>query len=353
MKFNTKIAIITLTFLALIGCQSNAKKEKKLPEEQYGIWKLETDSIAVELKLKKYQNWKELIERTEKIVCNDSLPKLTLKNENLIKTVYFRNPCWKNFGCILIKEKNVIEIHNDSVIKSNKFYILDSLENILKRDIENNGKNPSLCDNPKKLLIKITYDDKFGNLLKTLDKLTSTYNKVTTKTNINIWLNNKIEFIPPPPNISRVNNKQNIEKKVAEFSKSFSPKDIGSLNSIPVEIVKSFSKLRLIDKNAHKKYVTLIFTKLYAEHLTCCHQSYIIAERSQNDFDKDKISMVNEFGKMSGYLDKEKPEIWTSGIIEKWIKENPYLLKNILIKNEFERIKFEQKNIANGKYWKK
>lgn len=329
MEFNTKIAILILTFLVLIGCQGNAKKEKKILKEQYGISKSETDSIAVEIEIKKYQNWKELIERTEKIVCNDSLPKLTLKNENLIKTVYFRNPCWKNFSCILIKEKNVIEIHNDSVIKSNKFYPLDSLENVLKRDIENNGKNPSLCDNPKKLLIEISYDDDFENLLKTLGKLTNIYKKITNKTNINIWLNNKIEIIPPPPppNISRVNNEQDIEKKVAEFSKSFLPNNIGSLNSIPIEIVKSFSKLRLIDKNAHKKYVTLIFTKLYAEHLTCCHQSYIIAERSQNDFDKNKISMVNEFGKMSGYLDKEKPEVWTSGIIEKWVKENPYLLK--------------------------
>jgi hypothetical protein len=323
MKFNTKISILILTFLALIGCQDNAKKEKKLLKEQYGIWKSETDSIAVELELKKFENWKELIERTEKIVCNDSLPKLTLKSENLIKTVYFRNPCWKNFACILIKEKNVIEIHNDSVIKSNKFYPLDSLENVLKRDIENNGKNPNLCDNPKKLLIEISYDDKFENLLKTLDKLTNTYNKITNRTNINIWLNNKIEILPPPPPNSKVYKKHDAERIVAEFSNSFSPKDIGSLNSIPTEIIKSFSKLRLIDKNAHRKYVTLIFTKLYAEHLTCCHQSYIIAIRDQNDFDKNNISMVNEFGKMSGYLDKEKPKIWTSGIIVKWLKENP------------------------------
>lgn len=212
MKITIKISILILTILILVSCNNNTKKEKLISEKRFGFWKSKNDSVSVELELSKYKNWKDIVKHIEKIVCNDSFPKLTLKNSQLIKTVYFRNPCWKNFGCLYIRKKNVIEICNDSVIKLNKSYSLDSLENILKRNIENKGKNPSLCENPKKLLINISYDNKFDNLPKTLDRLTDAYNKITNKTDITIWLNYKhnMEVIPPPPlpNNIKVNNKE-------------------------------------------------------------------------------------------------------------------------------------------------
>ena len=118
-----------------------------------------------------------------------------------MKTIYFQNPCWENFGCILLKEKNVIEIHNNKISKNfGEFYSLDSLKNILKRDYENNGKDPSLSDNPEKLLIQISYDkNKFKNFEQTLNKLIETYEEITKKTNINIWIIEKLEIPKPPP----------------------------------------------------------------------------------------------------------------------------------------------------------
>jgi len=143
------------------------------------------------------------------------------------------------------------------------------------------------------------------------------------------------------------------KKEIPEFSLSFSPKGASALDSIPENIIKGFKELRTIDKNAHEKYVTLIFTKLYAEHLQCCHQSYIIEqfpiEKSEYDF--DKLTMVNEFAFMSSYLDKDDlPEVWTSGIIEKWLTENPRLLKYEPIGKYGQLIKTVSKKIANGDY---
>ena len=180
MKFNKKILIIIFTFFTIIGCQNNVKKEKLVSEKRFGFWK-SRDSVSTELEVKKFKNWHELIERIDQIVCNDSLPKLTLQNKNSTKIIYFQNPCWNKFGCILIRSNNVIEIHNDSIIKSHTTYPLDSLYNVLKRDIENNGKKTNLCQSPKKLLISISYSDKFENLPRVLDKLTDAYSKITTK----------------------------------------------------------------------------------------------------------------------------------------------------------------------------
>jgi hypothetical protein len=202
MRTNIKISFLILLIITIIGCQNSDKKEKQLVQKEYGIWKTESDSLGVELKLNQFNDWNGLLERTERIACDDSLPKITIKTDKELKTIYFRNPCWENFACILIKQKNVIEIHNDTINKSDEnFFPLDSLESVLRRDIENNGENPRLSDNPEKLLIYISYDNKngFEELPNTLNKLTETYNRITNKTDIKIWLNEKIYFIPPPP----------------------------------------------------------------------------------------------------------------------------------------------------------
>ncbi|EMQ93876.1 hypothetical protein D778_01286 [Xanthomarina gelatinilytica] len=62
--------------------------------------------------------------------------------------------------------------------------------------------------------------------------------------------------------------------------------------------------------------------------------------------------MVNEFAFMSNYLDDEKlPEIWTSGIIEKWLTENPELLEFEPIGKYDQFIKTVSEKIKNGDYW--
>lgn len=160
--------------------------------------------------------------------------------------------------------------------------------------------------------------------------------------------------INPEPELKTQSESRNYIKEVSEFALNYSPKGASALDSIPENIIKGFRELRTIDKNAHEKYVTLIFTKLYAEHLQCCHQSYIIeyfpANKSEYDF--DKLTMVNEFAFMSSYLDNEKlPEIWTSGIIEKWLTENPELLEFEPIGKYNQYIKTFSEKIKNGDYW--
>lgn len=203
MKFYIKISSLIILILAVVSCQELQQKEKKelLTMVDYGKWNTQNDSLGVELKLEEFKDFRELLIRTENVVCNDSLPKITIRNNQKVKTIYFHNPCWDDYGCILIKQKNVVEIHNDTIFKSwESRYPMDSLENVLRRDIENYGKNPDLADNPRKLLIYISYDSlQPDKLYRTLDGLTDVYSKITDSTNINIWLNERIDFIPPPP----------------------------------------------------------------------------------------------------------------------------------------------------------
>ncbi|QAA80905.1 hypothetical protein EI546_03805 [Aequorivita sp. H23M31] len=196
-----KILASIIFILSIFSCKNIDQKHIKKIEKNFGLYEDESDSIAVELKLSEFNNWKELLERTEQIVCNDSVPKITIENDSVIKRVYLRNPCLKGLSCILIREKNIIEIHNDTINKSyENFYALDSLENVLRRDIENNGKYPKFSDSPDKLLIYISYDeDGVAKLPQILSRLTEALENVTNRSDLKIWLSRKFPVPPPPP----------------------------------------------------------------------------------------------------------------------------------------------------------
>ena len=201
MVTNIKISSFIIPILVIFGCQNTEQKPKKIIERNFGLFQNESDSIAVELKLTEYTEWRSLLEKTEEIACNDSIPKITFENDSIIKRVYLRNPCWENFGCILIKQRNTIQIHNDTISKADRFfYPLDSLASVLKKDFNNNGKIPSWSRNPEKLLIFLSYDnDKISLFPKTLYKVVNEYEKLTDSVVLKIWLNEKMDVPPPPP----------------------------------------------------------------------------------------------------------------------------------------------------------
>lgn len=208
MKFHIQIWVF---LFLIIGCNTSVKEKKKV-QKQYGDLNYINDSISVEIKLMSFQTWDDLIKRIDKIVCNDSIPKITLKSEKEIKTVYLFNPCWENYGCILTKSKNEIIIYDDTINKSyQNFYPLDSLENVLERDLKNNGKNPILSDSPNRLFISISYHEyNSKKIIQILDRLTTIY-EVNAKNN-----EMKIIFqqiIPPPlaPKFDIIDESQFIE----------------------------------------------------------------------------------------------------------------------------------------------
>ena len=211
MRTKIKISVLIFLVLTIIGCQNVEKKEENLNQEEkllnqkeFGKLKTENDSLEVEININQFNNWIDLTGRTEEIVCNDSLPIIKLKTDKELKTIYFHNICWDGSSFQGIKEKNVVEIHNEMIKKNERIFPMDSLKNILRRDIENNGKNPRLSENPNKLTILISYDNEFQNLPNILNRITKTYEKITNKTDINIRLFDKENIkIPPKPKNNR------------------------------------------------------------------------------------------------------------------------------------------------------
>lgn len=74
------------------------------------------------------------------------------------------------------------------------------MESVLRKDIENKGKNLELSESSEKLTICIQYDDKndFKNLPNILKQLTETYYRITNRTDLKILLVDENYFSPPP-----------------------------------------------------------------------------------------------------------------------------------------------------------
>ncbi len=150
--------------------------------------------------MNKFKSFDSLRERIQEIICNDSIPQISVKSERVIKNVYPIDFCEKGFISILFKEKNVIELHNDTLFKAEKAYPLDSLSEIMRKDYSNNGKDPTYSDNPERLIIYISYDTNgLKKLNSILNIVTDSYDKIKTNFNLNIYLNEKITILPPPP----------------------------------------------------------------------------------------------------------------------------------------------------------
>lgn len=197
--------------LLIFGCGENDKKEqspivheKTLVQKNFGNYIIANQTLGVELNPEQFATWFDLVKRASTIICHDSIPKITLKTNDKIKIVYFQNPCLEKESYKPIKSKNIIEIKNDSVLKYPKIkFPIDSLESVLRNDINNYGKNPLLCEDPKKLVISISYDKyhKFDKLLDNLNQVTDQYFNITDKTEIKIWLTDMAFLKPPlPPN---------------------------------------------------------------------------------------------------------------------------------------------------------
>lgn len=132
-------------------------------------------------------------------------PVILLKDNNHFYFIKYAD----KYGCIppIIKLKNVIGVSKDSIYKWNEFYPVDSLEQILKNDLMNYGRNNKLADNPKSLVIQLLNPEKesIEDIENNLTNLCRIYNKIKSETKDSLELNIEFEELiimksPPLPN---------------------------------------------------------------------------------------------------------------------------------------------------------
>jgi|SRR5690554_660505 len=207
MTHNKKISFtILLSVFVLYSCNykdrplENDLTEKKLvPTKDTVLFGNKPDDIkrVIEINIQDFSSYEQLVDRIEQVVCNDSVPAFKIESDSTYKTIYTINPCWDLYACILIYQRNVMMIINDSIITYfNSIKPIDSLATLLKAQIQNFGKSEYHAERLDKLIFTIEQDSLDAKrLTRILDDLTSIYLNETNRTDIHIRLDKRIE--PP------------------------------------------------------------------------------------------------------------------------------------------------------------
>lgn len=204
-----KSLLLGLIFLILFqGCEESKSLNENIISKEYGQLLFDNDSATVAIDVKNYPTYIELHERIQILTCNDSIPEITFKSNDILKTVYIEGFCECLFP--MTKQKNIIQIIHDSVFKVADTFPIDSLYYVMKKDYHNNGKDLMYSDSPEKISIEIEYKkiDKTNKFLNLLDKITRCFDSIDVQTPLYIYLSQKKPALPPPPPPIKLNDEE-------------------------------------------------------------------------------------------------------------------------------------------------
>lgn len=150
---------------------------------------------------------------------------------------------------------------------------------------------------------------------------------------------------------------QNHLEVAQQFADNFQPdtflyEGIGKIGYVPDSVIYAFKDLRHSDSASHKRYLTVVFLKLYLDHLRCCHQSYEVRNKIGGSIDSLADPLVYEYNLATGLFDMNKPiEFINSGIGETYVKKNRQLAEYPEIKELLNRMKPVKDSIEKHLYW--
>jgi len=133
---------------------------------------------------KTYYDFKKEI---EKALCNDSIPQIEMWNENELKTFIPFDYCISDYGCVRIRQGNIIEIMDNHLFENGSIYDLDSLYPLMKRKYLKTGLT-KYDPKPEKIYFQIIYenDEKLLKLKKLLTVITKNYDNLEIENSLKI-----------------------------------------------------------------------------------------------------------------------------------------------------------------------
>lgn len=198
-----------LPLLLLLACEEPIVAEpirkqlssKQTKHKKYGFFDDFDSKKEVPIAIGNFSTIIDLDNRMQDIACSDSLPKITFNSEDTIKTIYFSEGCRRNYICILIIEKNIIQVTKDSVFKGSDVLPIKDLFSIMDKDYHNFGNDLMYSDSPDRIGINIVYerDEKVEELIPLLDKITNAFEALNVNDPLRIYLSEKLMIKPPPP----------------------------------------------------------------------------------------------------------------------------------------------------------
>ena len=150
------------------------------------------------LNLVKIRNYEELISKLENLNNGEKFGFLKLEKENKIYNLRLTTRHGFCFGGPIIKEKNLITMSEDSIMKNDKVFHISYLTKILEKDLKNNGKEDKYAESSEKLRISLALKnpENFAHLEKYLISLIEKFNQLNNNNEyeLNIQIDREFHF---------------------------------------------------------------------------------------------------------------------------------------------------------------
>ncbi len=172
--------------------------------KNYGFPNNGNESSNVYLELSEFKNYGKLIDRIHGIVCNDSVPKIVIKEKNLIRYIYpiehcepmIYDPDGKHY--VTFRKGKPFEWQTITEI------LTDSLSSKLTEDFayyRNSEKPESYL-----IIIESERDEKVNGIEKFITNITQEYDKLGTDLELNFAFWEVVPHLPPPANGNEIEN---------------------------------------------------------------------------------------------------------------------------------------------------
>ncbi|GAK97466.1 hypothetical protein JCM19294_2 [Nonlabens tegetincola] len=191
---NFKFVKYLIIILLLANC---GKQETEI--KNYGFPKNESGSLNVSLELSEFKNYGNLIDRIREITCNDSIPRIVIKEENIVRNIYPIEHCEPMI--FDPKGKHYVSLAKGKFYKDHfsKEIKMDSLAWTLKNDFAY-FKVEDKTDVIKSYLMifESNRNEKVDGIENFLTDLIQEYDKLKTELELNISFWEVVPYLPPP-----------------------------------------------------------------------------------------------------------------------------------------------------------
>jgi len=189
---NLKFAKYLIIILLLAGC-GNQETEIK----SYGFPKNGNGNLNVSLELSEFNNYGKLIDRIRKTTCNDSIPKIVIKEKNLTRNIYPIEHC----------EPMIFDPNGKHYVtfRKGKPYEWQSITEILPNSINKKlTEDFAYYRNSEKLesyliIIESERNEKVDGIEKFIKSITQEYDELETDLKLNFAFWEVVPHFPPPP----------------------------------------------------------------------------------------------------------------------------------------------------------
>ena len=189
---NLKFAKYLIIILLLARC---GKQETEI--KSYGFPKNGKVNLNVPLELSEFNNYGKLIDRIRKTTCNDSIPKIVIKEKNLTQNIYPIEHC----------EPMIFDPNGKHYVtfRKGKPYEWQSITEILPNSINKKlTEDFAFYRNSEKLesyliIIESERNEKVDGIEKFIKSITQEYDKLETDLKLNFAFWEVVPHFPPPP----------------------------------------------------------------------------------------------------------------------------------------------------------